>query len=828
MKKYLFIVIVIFLFSVKTQAQQSLGGTPYSIKNKTLSEKYDVKILPKPDMSIIQQEDKQDSKNGVLRKVARSLYVNINLNNSGTWEVLANGDRVWRLKITCPDALALGIYYNHFWLPPGAKLYLYNESKTQIKGGYTEDNNTDSGLFATELIAGESTILEYYEPSRTIGRSIINISEIAYVYRDFKYYNGEKEFGNSGSCEVNVNCPEGTNWQDQKKGVARVFVKEGASYGWCSGTLLNNQRQDCTPYLLTADHCGDAATTADLTQWVFYFNYEAAACANPTTEPGSNSMTGCTLKAKGGTGGSTGSDFFLVQLSQAPTFNPYYNGWDRTNTASPSGVGIHHPAGDIKKISTYTSALTTSDWNGSGIMSHWQVYWVATASGDGVTEGGSSGSPIFNNNGLDIGDLTGGGSDCSNLTASDFYGKIYYSWDLNGTTAATRLKDWLDPDNTGITSLTGSYCGSGTNVVANFVGTPTSIPVGGTVNFTDLSTASPTSWAWTFTGGTPATSTLQSPTGIQYNTAGLYTVSLTATNSTSNNTNTKTNYIYVGTVTADKTCDTLNYPFTGDMVMYSIHYPSGVYGYISGTNGYSDKAKANSFTPSSPYNLLVGVNFKFGKATWKTTPYHVPVKVWDNTGPGGSPGNVLLSDSIPIQQICTDVSNHAYTNLMFPTPLSISNSYFLGIELPTLVGDSIVLMTNKNGQAMPNTAWEQWRNGNWYPYTDSTSWKYSVSHTIFPIMCKPDYGIPETSKDNIAVYPNPAAQNVNIDFGAYMYSKVSIKVYNLVGSLVKEINYNGTPTHLLKIDFADSPNGFYFLNINNGDKTIIKKISIVK
>ncbi|MEI6123266.1 MAG: T9SS type A sorting domain-containing protein [Bacteroidota bacterium] len=829
MKKYLILLSVIFLISLNSHAQQNVGGTPYSIKNNTLSANYNATILPKPDMNQIQQEDTQDGKNGVLRKMGRSLFVNINLTNSGTWEELKSGDRIWRLKITCPDALALGIYYNHFWLPPGGKLYLYNEDKTQILGGYTEENNSKSGLFATELVAGETAILEYYEPSRTLGRSIINISEIAYVYRDYVSKYNQKDFGDGGSCEINVNCPEGAAWQDQKKGVARIMVKEGASYGWCTGSLINNQLQDCTPYFLTADHCGDACTASDLNQWVFYFNYEAPSCSNPATEPVSNTMTGCTLKAKGGTGGSTGSDFFLVLLNGSPTFNPFYNGWDRTNTASTSGVSIHHPAGDIQKISTFTSTLTTSDWNGSGIQSHWQVFWATTVSGLGVTEGGSSGSPIFNSNKLIVGDLTGGGSDCSNQTAPDYYGKIYYSWDMNGTTAATRLKDWLDPNNTGITTLAGSYCGSGTNVVANFIGTPTSIPVGGTVNFTDLSTGSPTGWSWTFTGGTPAVSNAQNPTNIQYNTAGIYTVSLTANNATSSNTATKVNYIYVGTVVSEKMCDTLNNPWMGDMIMYSIHYTSGVYGYISGTNGYSDKAKANFFAPSSPYNKLIGVSFKFGKARWAFQPFKVPVKVWDNTGPGGGPGTVLLTDSIPIQTIYTDVQNHHYTNLIFATPLTISNTFYLGVELPTPVGDTIVLMTNKNGQAMPGTAWEQWRNGTWYPYTDSLSWKYNVTHTIFPILCKQDYGVAENNNsDNILVYPNPTNQQINIDFGAYMYDKINVKVYNLIGDLVKQERFDGVSTNLIKMDLANCLNGIYFLNINIGEKTFIKKISILK
>ena len=81
--------------------------------------------------------------------------------------------------------------------------------------------------------------------------------------------------------------------------------------------------------------------------------------------------------------------------------------------------------------------------------------------------------------------------------------------------------------------------------VTDFVGDPTSLYAGYTVDFTDLSINTPTSWSWNFTGGTPSTSTSQNPTGITYNTSGTYNVSLQATNGIGSNTETKTNYITV-------------------------------------------------------------------------------------------------------------------------------------------------------------------------------------------------------------------------------------------------------------------------------------------
>lgn len=80
--------------------------------------------------------------------------------------------------------------------------------------------------------------------------------------------------------------------------------------------------------------------------------------------------------------------------------------------------------------------------------------------------------------------------------------------------------------------------------VADFSANSTNINEGDSVNFTDLSTNSPTSWSWTFAGGTPGTSTDQNPT-VTYSTAGTYAVTLTASNSGGSDVETKTGYITV-------------------------------------------------------------------------------------------------------------------------------------------------------------------------------------------------------------------------------------------------------------------------------------------
>ncbi|MEI7596031.1 MAG: Ig-like domain-containing protein [Bacteroidota bacterium] len=573
MKKLKTLLMIIGLFTFfQSNAQISVGGIPPSFAKTTNSSFMQKISVPALEISTIEAEDAITIKDGSFPKVAKAIPVNYNMQNSGTWTVLPGRGKIWQLKIQSSGAKALSLMYDNFYLPKGTQLFLYNTDKSQVIGAFTDINNSESGKFCTELIQGEEVTLEYFEPSNdkstTIYNPIINISGIIYAYRDveklFKMQLRETGWGQSESCEVNVNCPEGTNWQKQKRGVAEIFCTEdGSSFGWCSGTLVNNTSQDGTPLFLTADHCGGGAAASVFAYWQFYFNFEASGCSNPSSQPAYNTITGATRKSRGNMSG--GSDFLLLQLNSTPpsNYNIYYNGWDKTNTGSNTGVSIHHPAGDIKKISTYTSALTTTSYSGCMASSHWQVQWASTQTNHGVTEGGSSGSPLFNSAGLQIGTLTGGSSYCNAQTSPDDYGKLFKHWDQNGTTSAVQLKPWLDPSNSGVSQLTGYDPNAiAAGPIANFTANATTISAGNSINFSSTSTTPTgtiTTYAWQFQGGNPSTSTSATPS-VTYTNAGAYNVSLTVTNS-GGQTNTKTTNSYI-TVTAPVTCADLSTNYT--------------------------------------------------------------------------------------------------------------------------------------------------------------------------------------------------------------------------------------------------------------------------
>jgi len=452
----LFFWFCLFFPNSSVYAQVSAGGIPPSTI-LSLPEDRNVATIAGPDLQVIQQEDRD---NPLPYRYGVNLPVDYTPENSGSWTNLADGSRLWRLTVRIDGALGLSACFDKFYIPAGGKLFLYNLRKSMVIGAFTFANNSKRGFFATELLAGDQLTLEYLQPSGSSKDLQLHLSEIVFAYRGVSFPENQKSVeGSAGACEVNINCPEGKNWQLQKKGIVRISIKKGASSFWCSGSLLNNVKMDHTPYILTADHCGITATPDQLLQWVFYFDFEAPDCTNPLTPPTPKSLTGAVFIAESGNGALTGSDFYLVELT-APipsSYQVYYNGWDNRNIASHAGVGIHHPEGDIKKISTYSRYLETSIYGSNPSLSFWKVFWDQTVTGHGVTEPGSSGSAIFDTNGRIVGTLTGGESACdsASLNLADYYGKFYWSWDLNGTDSTRRLKDWLDPDSTGVHYIDG-------------------------------------------------------------------------------------------------------------------------------------------------------------------------------------------------------------------------------------------------------------------------------------------------------------------------------------------------------------------------------------
>ncbi|TVQ12117.1 MAG: T9SS C-terminal target domain-containing protein [Bacteroidetes bacterium] len=390
------------------------------------------------------------------------ISVDYNPMQEGNWKNLGDSLWVWMLQIQVEQATGLGLVFENFKLAENAKLFIYGKNTDHFIGSFTHKNNNPQQVFSVQPMAGETITIEYQETIipgiEKFSGSYFDIREVIYLVQGFVVAN-DKNLGSSDPCMININCEEGDNWQIQKRGVARLFMRRGNGWFWCSGSLVNNLAYDGKPYLLTADHCGAGASAADLDLWQFSFNYERPECGNNGLPP-NNVLFGATMVASAPLDG--GSDFKLILLHQPPplAWRPYYNGWNAYEIPSPSGVGIHHPAGDAKKISTYIGGVVSGggSFSSGEVMaenSAWRFPFAPTENGHSVTQGGSSGSPMFDNTGLITGTLSGGSSSCSNPDGINIYGKMSYHWASNDSHPSHALSYHLDPKNTGIQLVQG-------------------------------------------------------------------------------------------------------------------------------------------------------------------------------------------------------------------------------------------------------------------------------------------------------------------------------------------------------------------------------------
>lgn len=468
--KKLSLVLFFFFSFLCLSAQISEGGIPPSFK-ETVSKTYSGlnvhQVELKTDISKLLKEDHLREGKNIPSRVATVIPANLDLSKDGEWVTLSDGTRICRLTISSKGALGLVLYYSRFSMPNGAKLFIYDKYKTQLLGAYTHRTNPRGKEFVTELVYGDELTLEYVSPKHSKILPSIHISDIAYAYNNVDGFDAYTKslpdstgFKRSGYCQVNVNCLEGHRWQFQKKGVARTYTRIGGNMYRCSGSLINNVNNDKTAYYLSAYHCFyENNNTADFNTILFYFNYEFPQCENGQYTPEeTKTLVGAQLKVANPI--NNGSDAVLLLLNDIipDDYDVYFNGWDLSQVPSSKGVCIHHPYGDVKKISTYTAKLQTTTYedlqNHAYPNAHWVVNFSSTQNGHGTTEGGSSGSPLFNDAGLIIGTLTGGESSCSNRNGKDAFGKFYYHYDQHSN-SDYHLKKYLNPSSSDITSLGG-------------------------------------------------------------------------------------------------------------------------------------------------------------------------------------------------------------------------------------------------------------------------------------------------------------------------------------------------------------------------------------
>lgn len=433
-------------------AQVTNEGEPVSWKLTQLRNVTPV-VMEEIDLASILAEDLiNDGRWDVPWRFGKEIFVDLNTHNTGMWDVLDNGDRLWRLNIISPGANTLNFVFDNFYLPPGSSLYLYNNDRTDLLGAYTSAQNRSGQKLGTWFVDGDNVWLEYYEPKSQYNNGILKLSKVVHGYRSVTQNIANRGLNESGSCNLDVNCSVGADYDGIKDVLKRsvgLFLTGGSI---CSGTLINNTDNNNAPYFLTANHC----KTGIPSTWAFRFNWLSPnpVCAqNQSSSSGmsNHTVSGATILAT-----NTKSDFMLVNIDAnlPASWNLVWAGWNRSTTDIPEfTVGIHHPSGDIMKVcrDNQPPSRESYSFNGNESTSMWKVDgWEL-----GVTEEGSSGSALFDQSGRIVGQLAGGTSLCVGTESNggfDVYGRFETSWDF-GTTNNSRLSNWLDPNETGLTSI---------------------------------------------------------------------------------------------------------------------------------------------------------------------------------------------------------------------------------------------------------------------------------------------------------------------------------------------------------------------------------------
>jgi hypothetical protein len=758
-------------FTVFGQVAHVGGPVSFSTK-QPLTVPKDINQMPSFDLVTVQEVNAINAAN----KVGPFMFgfehaTDLTLNNSGQWTTLPSGDRVWRIRIQSVGALSLNFVFNDFYLPTGGHIHLYSPDKTFLLGAYTAENNNINNMLGTEFVKGDDAIIEYFEPKESIGQGRLYIGMVVHGYIDVNGWYPEK-VNESGACNMDVMCPDGAPWANEIRSVARITVGGGL----CTGSLVNNTAQDGTPYFLTANHC----QPQNMGSAVFRFNFNSTICgsqssANSVAPSTNNSINGSVLRAR-----KTDSDFGLVQLNSTPpaNYNVYYAGWDNSGAIPQTAVGIHHPSGDVKKISFDDDVVQSSQSMGSIPNAEWRIEaWERNT----TTEGGSSGSGLWDQNHRIVGQLWGGAAQCGN-SVNDYYGKFSLSWTGNGaTTSAQRLRDWLDPSNSGattldgwdpntpayaldaqlqsITSPTGTYCNNvvmGEVVVKN--------------NGTDPITAM----------------------ALTYNVNG-------ATNQT---------YNWSGNLLAG-TSTTITFPsFFGPTT-------SGAHTFnctITSANGVADENSANdalnvsytSIPNSMPMALNLSLDCYGSETSWQIRPQGSSTVLFQNAGAyPGTEATPVAGGTQVTENFC--LSNGCYTLVM-------NDSYGDGMGGSQWQGCTIDGSYNIKDQF-----------GNTFVQSTVADFGTTISHNF----CISTVGIDETENAYVLnVYPNPTEDilYINLSYGE-IAQNLSIELLDIRGARVSQINQENVLAHYsTMLDLNELPQGVYFIRITADHFQTVRKV----
>lgn len=785
MNKYLFVLIFSLLLIVgNTSAQISHGGKPYFKEQEKA-------------LSPVKKLSRSFSAGGTTNK---SIYLNSTLKVAkyadeiiSEYDILKaelsdtiNGIIVKRLIIESEGAYSLSLHFNEFELTRGAKLFIYNKLKTI--GSFTYKNNKDYNTFVTQAIPGDKLTIELSYP----------IEENPVLKLDKTYHGIKNIFGKSSalktsseSCNVNINCPEGDEWQLEKRAICKATSGELLF----SGVLVNTSEYDATPYILTAMHAirdGDDAERA-----IFYFGYEAENC------DGSNILNAKTISGSQLIAVTDQIDFALVRLSSEipEDYNPVFVGINITGNPAKNSVCIHHPNGDTKKISINNDPVVSATYEDIGIPNVLpNSHWLVESWEKGTTEGGSSGCPLFDENHLVVGTLSGGGSPCAEII-NDNFSKITFAWD-HFSDNNKQLDHWLNSSGKEFSAY-GSYIPYGEkDIVPIAFPDQTEVDNGQVCVFANIyGNKQGVTYEWDFgEDASPSLATGTGPFWVSYSEPGIKPVKVKIFENGSLLTEViDNNFVSVSKYTriiSDK-----NIACEGDDVSFSVDY-------VADNTGLTHEWSFGEGAIPQTSNKVTDIEVKYESPGYK----NIELKTYLNG------------------ELVETIIKYSYLEILEP-PVS---------EIDYRIQNRAVNFENNSLNA-DSYLWDFGDGSSSSEEEPLHNYNINKKYKVLLISSRNNCGIKDTLKTfinlnyaaNFRIYPNPSNDIVKLDFKNIKSGDIKYWLYNIEGKTVSTGSFylpdetsEGDSGHVVTYDVSGIPSGIYYLRVVVDNKRITKKLVV--
>jgi lysyl endopeptidase len=284
------------------------------------------------------------------------------------------------------------------------------------------------------IVDGETLTVELFVPAQYDPRAIgLRFTSASHLFTTVasKFTKRVVDIGASGPCNVDIKCSALSSSQaflNTRNAVAQMIYNMASRTYLCSGTLMNAAPSTQVPWFYAANHCFENDTlplktaaqmqsVANTLNTLWFF--EATAC-NARNVPPSVQLTGGAQFIYN----NASADVLFLRLNDAAPAGSFFSGWDANPIPiGSSAITIHHPQGDLKKV-TQGTVLRYSNPTvlGGGNTPFTELQWSS-----GTTEGGSSGAGLFTFDGVQYllrGGLWGGTALCTNPSGTDNFSRF--------------------------------------------------------------------------------------------------------------------------------------------------------------------------------------------------------------------------------------------------------------------------------------------------------------------------------------------------------------------------------------------------------------------